>query len=142
MRISDWSSDVCSSDLIRRFLADHLQKQKFDYRQEWRRLLQRISAGDLEEPLDLRVVKALADLLDSPAGALWYLEGSSLALQTTWNLPASSLAGSEAAQLIELLREREAVIALRQAEHTAGAEEATPPLPPAPAAIGPARLRL
>src|SRR3546814_8768698 len=101
MRISDWSSDVCSSDLIRRFLADHLQKQKFDYRQEWRRLLQRISAGDLEEPLDLRVVKALADLLDSPAGALWYLEGSSLALQTTWNLPASSLAGSEAAQLIE-----------------------------------------
>src|SRR3546814_7351793 len=81
MRISDWSSDVCSSDLIRRFLADHLQKQKFDYRQEWRRLLQRISAGDLEEPLDLRVVKALADLLDSPAGALWYLEGSSLALQ-------------------------------------------------------------
>lgn len=123
---------------IRRFLADHLQKQKFDYRQEWRRLLQRISAGDLEEPLDLRVVKALADLLDSPAGALWYLEGSSLALQTTWNLPASSLAGSEAAQLIELFREREEVIDLRQAWESAGHG----PLPPALAGIGQARFLL
>src|SRR3546814_20288537 len=95
MRISDWSSDVCSSDLIRRFLADHLQQQKFDYRQEWRRLLQRISAGDRDEPLDLRVVKALADLLDSPAGALWYVEESSLALATTWNRSEERRVGTE-----------------------------------------------
>ena len=59
---------------LRRFIAEHFQKQKFDYRQEWRRLVQRISVSDSEEPLDLRVVKSLADLLDSPAGALWYLE--------------------------------------------------------------------
>src|SRR3546814_9428202 len=31
---------------VKHFLAEHLQKQKFAYRQEWRRLLQRISAGD------------------------------------------------------------------------------------------------
>src|SRR3546814_18581364 len=77
MRISDWSSDVCSSDL------------------------------------DLRVVKALADLLDSPAGALWYVEESSLALATTWNLPVFSLAGSDAAALADFFHAHEEVVDLR-----------------------------
>src|SRR3546814_19327624 len=82
---------------VKHFLAEHLQQQKFDYRQEWRRLLQRISAGDRDEPLDLRVVQALADLLDSPAGALRYVEASSLALATTWTLPVFMPPGRHAA---------------------------------------------
>ena len=106
---------------IRRFLAEHFQKQKFDYRQEWRRLLQRISAGDLEEPLDLRVVKTLADLLDSPAGALWYLEGGSFALATTWNMSAASITGDDAARLAEQFRERDHVIDLHEGGSSAAA---------------------
>lgn len=101
---------------IRRFLAEHFQKQKFDYRQEWRRLVQRISASDLEEPLDLRVVKTLADLLDSPAGALWYVEGNHLALSTTWNVPAASVSGGDAARLTEVLRQEETVFDLQDSK--------------------------
>jgi putative PEP-CTERM system histidine kinase len=126
---------------VRHFLTEHLLKQKFDYRQEWRRLLQRISAGDLDEPLDLRVVKTLADLLDSPAGALWYLEGKNLALAATWNLPAFSLTGSEAATLIGLFHDREDVIDLRNCRE-AGAEAAAPPLPGTVASIEQARFLL
>src|SRR6185436_15884746 len=99
---------------LRRFIAEHFQKQKFDYRQEWRRLVQRISVSDSEEPLDLRVVKTLADLLDSPAGALWYVEESSLSLTTTWNILAPSLTGSDAATLVDLFRDQDAAVDLRK----------------------------
>ena len=81
---------------VRGFIAEHLQKQKFDYRHEWRKLLQRISASDSEEPLDLRVLKTLGDLVDSPAGALWYREGSSFALANTWNIATASIASTDA----------------------------------------------
>lgn len=99
---------------LRRFIAEHFQKQKFDYRQEWRRLVQRISVSDSEEPLDLRVVKTLADLLDSPAGALWYLEDGNLSLATTWNILAPSLTGSDAATLVDLFRDQDAAVDLRK----------------------------
>ena len=98
---------------IRRFLAEHFQKQKFDYRHEWRRLLQRISSGDDTDPLDLRVVKTLADMLDCPGGALWYLEEGNFALATTWNTPASSIAGTEAERLAAGLQADIAIIELK-----------------------------
>src|SRR3546814_2200135 len=40
MRISDWRSDVCSSDLLRRLIED--------LREEWRALDDRIGAFDAE----------------------------------------------------------------------------------------------
>ena len=98
---------------LRRFIAEHFQKQKFDYRREWRRLLQQISAGDSEEPLDLRVVKTLADLLDSPAGALWYLEAGSFSIATTWNILVPSITGSNAVGLTDLFKGGETVIDLQ-----------------------------
>lgn len=100
---------------LRRFIAEHFQKQKFDYRQEWRRLVQRISIGDSEEPLDLRVVKSLADLVDSPAGALWYLEDGVLSLATTWNIQVSSLTGNDAATVVNFFRGQESVLDLSEA---------------------------
>jgi putative PEP-CTERM system histidine kinase len=99
---------------LRRFMAEHFQRQKFDYRREWRRLLQQISASDSEESLDLRVVKALADLVDSPAGALWYLEGQNFSLAVNWNMPVASIGGSDAAAVIDLFRDRDSVIDLWQ----------------------------
>jgi putative PEP-CTERM system histidine kinase len=96
----------------RRFIAEHLQKQKFDYRHEWRQLLQQISASDSEEPLDLRAVKTLADLVDSPAGALWYREGNSFALAMTWNLATASIASTDADKLINLFGDRSSVVDL------------------------------
>ena len=126
---------------VRRFLAEHLQKQKFDYRKEWRRLLQRISASDADEPLDLRVVKALADLVDSPAGALWYVEGSSLALATAWNLPAASITGSDAQHLLALFRDRDAIVDLRQLD-AAASEPARSGMPASLAEIAQGRFLL
>ena len=99
---------------LRRFIAEHFQRQKFDYRREWRRLLQRISVGDSEEPLDLRVVQTLADLLDSPAGALWYREGESFSIATTWNILVPSITGRDAIELAALFRDGAVVVDLQR----------------------------
>ena len=115
---------------LRRFIVEHFQRQKFDYRQEWRRLIQRISVSESEEPLDLRVVKSLADLLDSPAGALWYLEESNLSVAATWNILVPSLTGSEAGAVIDRFREQDSTIDLRrQATHTDASIPVPLPLP-------------
>ena len=98
---------------LRRFIAEHFQKQKFDYRQEWRRLVQQISAGESGDPLDLRVVKTLADLLDSPAGALWYLEGNSFSLATNWNILVGSITGNDAEILLGFFDARETMVDLQ-----------------------------
>jgi len=126
---------------LRRFIAENFQKQKFDYRQEWRRLLQRISMSDSEEPLDLRVVKSLADLVDSPAGALWCLEGGNFALAAKWNIPASSITGNDAGTLLDLLRDQDALIDL-QKRHLVGQNETVLSMPLAVRDIAKARYLL
>lgn len=108
-----WLSGTLRS-FLRGFVAEHLQKQKFDYRHEWRKLMQQISASDSEEPLDLRVLKTLGDLLDSPAGALWYREGNSFALTNTWNLATASIASADSETLIRLFSGRDSVVDLAE----------------------------
>src|SRR3546814_1218421 len=72
MRISDWSSDVCSSDL---------------YRNEWIRFTNTIGRpGEGAAPFYERVVKAIADITESPAGVLLLPgESGALSVQARWN---------------------------------------------------------
>lgn len=99
---------------IRVFLGKHLLRQKYDYRREWINLIGRISASDAEEPLDLRVVKALADLVDSPAGTLWQADGDHFLVAATWNIPAASFSGPEAKTLAEFCCQRGWIIDLQE----------------------------
>src|SRR3546814_9055512 len=72
MRISDWSSDVCSSDL----------------RSEWLRFIRTVGIarsgyGELHE----RVVRAVATIVDSPGGLLFTLgDGRDFAPLAHWNM--------------------------------------------------------
>ena len=99
---------------IRVLLGKHLLRQKYDYRREWINLIGRISASDAEEPLDLRVVKALADLVDSPAGALWLTDEEHFLVAATWNIPAASFSGPEARSLADFFQESNWIIDLQE----------------------------
>src|SRR3546814_8771149 len=59
MRISDWSSDVCSSDLLQHLLSDlqrsHIVELLEDGRWLLTRDLQRVTLGDLHAGCRLRV---------------------------------------------------------------------------------------
>ncbi|WP_308815358.1 XrtA/PEP-CTERM system histidine kinase PrsK [Sphingomonas sp. GV3] len=85
-------------------LAKHFFDHRYDYRVEWQRFAARLGAPGSGEPLGQRVVRALADLTDSPGGLLLVAAGEGLERDAAWNWSApgdadaalaAHLAGSE-----------------------------------------------
>lgn len=66
-------------------IRKHFFSYKYDYREEWLRFIRMLSAGEAGS-LSARVLRAIADLMDSPAGALW-LKRSDVAYvpEVAWN---------------------------------------------------------
>jgi putative PEP-CTERM system histidine kinase len=73
--------------LVKVQVAKHFFQHRYDYRAEWMRFTDTIGLpGESAAPLDQRVVKAVADITESPAGLLLLRDGSgALALQALWN---------------------------------------------------------
>lgn len=59
---------------LRVLVNKHFFNYKYDYREEWLRFIQTLSSSDYAEGLRQRVIKAMADIVDSPGGALWMAE--------------------------------------------------------------------
>lgn len=58
---------------IRRFLAKHFYRNKYEYGEEWLRFTQRLSqAGVNPGALNRTILSAVCDIVDSPGGALWH----------------------------------------------------------------------
>ncbi len=68
-------------------LAKHLFEHRYDYRTEWLRFTETVGrAGPNAPPLGERIVKAFADIVDSPGGLLLVNEGdSALDVAAEWN---------------------------------------------------------
>ncbi len=75
---------------LRVTLGKHFFRYRYDYREEWLRFTQTLS--DHRSPLAVgqRVVRGLADMLESPAGCLWLRAAgeSTLRCTSSWNMPA------------------------------------------------------
>jgi putative PEP-CTERM system histidine kinase len=84
-------------------LAKHFFRHRYDYRAEWMRFTETLGAPEGAAPLDERIVKAIADLTDSPGGALLVPEGQGLGLGTTWNWDRAGVAGTADAALVQHL---------------------------------------
>ncbi|MBJ6120292.1 PEP-CTERM system histidine kinase PrsK [Sphingomonas sp. BT553] len=66
-------------------VAKHLFSHRYDYRIEWQRFTATLGVpGDGAAPLGTRIVKAVADLTDSPAGLLLVADGGGLAPAAGW----------------------------------------------------------
>jgi putative PEP-CTERM system histidine kinase len=61
---------------LRRLIAENFFSTRYDYRAEWLRTVATLSSSEAGEPLGARAIRAVADVVDSPGGALW-LEDSS-----------------------------------------------------------------
>ncbi|MCW3835281.1 XrtA/PEP-CTERM system histidine kinase PrsK [Sphingomonas canadensis] len=66
-------------------LAKHFFRHRYDYRSEWMRFTETLGVAEGAAPLDERIVKAMADLTDSPAGVLLVPEGTGLGVGSAWN---------------------------------------------------------
>ena len=74
---------------IRRFVSTHFFSYKYDYRKEWTAFIRVISAQKTFLPLHERAVQAIANVVDSPAGALWMRQSDEEPFTNTaaWHLP-------------------------------------------------------
>ena len=72
---------------------------KYDYRREWLRFTQTLSQDDQKSPIEMRILKSIADILDSPAGALWLRQDHRLILAASWNLATTSVAAKDSETL-------------------------------------------
>ena len=73
-------------------LAKHFFTHRYDYRSEWLRFTDTLGKpGDGAAPLEQRIVKAVADLTDSPGGMLLVPDGSGLGPGATWNWERADL---------------------------------------------------
>lgn len=74
-------------------IGKHFYAYKYDYREEWARFTRTISEGSQSVPLETRVIMAIADIVESPAGALWLTQPNHYSIAATWNMPAHTLSG-------------------------------------------------
>lgn len=83
---------------LRNFISQNFFSYRYDYRQEWLRFIATIGAGGGLANIRVRAIKAVGDIVDSPAGAIWVLDDSSgkLVPGGMWNIRAS-LSGFSAA---------------------------------------------
>jgi len=72
-------------------LAKHFFRHRYDYRAEWMRFTETLGEPEDSAPLDERIVKALADLTDSPGGVLLVPQGQALGVGAAWNVERSAL---------------------------------------------------
>ena len=69
-------------------VAKHLFRHRYDYRVEWQRFTDTLARRDEgAAPLDARIVKAVADILHSPAGLLLVPDGTGLGSGAGWRWP-------------------------------------------------------
>jgi len=78
---------------LRRTVVEHFFARRYDYRQQWLDCIDTLSATKSQgrAALHTRVIRALADVVDSPHGALFLRDGGAEAFQWSgsWNMPAS-----------------------------------------------------
>lgn len=94
---------------VRSFLSRHVLADRYDYRGEWLRFSERLAVADGAESFERRVIRALADIVDSPAGALWSVSENHLPIVAAWNLSPASLTALDMAAIENHLKSRDQV---------------------------------
>ena len=103
------------------FVSKHFFSYRYDYREEWLRFTRTLSADSSPQGIQQRSIHALADLVESPAGALWLTDGDqSFRPSARWNMSAVNAVEAADGSLGRFLERTGWVIDL--AEHASAPE--------------------
>lgn len=102
---------------LRALLVDHFFSLRYDYRREWVRCIETLSAPETYVGLHTRAVRALAEVVDSPAGALFVRDPDEVAFRWagSWNLPAATAPVPPGHKLIAAFRDGDWIVELDEA---------------------------
>lgn len=100
---------------LRVLLAKHFFAYRYDYRTEWLGVTQALSVAGDGLSLGESVVKALADLVESPGGGVWLRDASGcFSQQARLNMPHYGVVEKEGSAFTGFLLEREWVVNLAE----------------------------
>lgn len=101
---------------FRVMVGKHFFSYRYDYREEWLRFTSTLSSQDGFSEMGQHVVKGLADMVESPAGALWLKDptGRFFAQAACWNMPVSSATEDADSKLCQFLVDSGWVINLEE----------------------------
>ncbi len=100
------------------FLAKNFFTYTYDYREEWLKLTQTLSGGQPGMHLRERAIQAVAELVESPGGALWIEhEGGEYRFVSHWNMADAEGVEPGDSAFVRLLGQRQWVINLHDAVH-------------------------
>lgn len=73
---------------LRVFLGKHFFRYRYDYREEWLKFTRTLSDRNSPQDMGQRVIRGLADMLESPGGGLWTKKNGEAGFSQTarWNL--------------------------------------------------------
>ena len=101
------------------FVSKHFFSYRYDYREEWLRFTRTLSNESPMQGLQERTVTALANLVESPAGALWLREESrGYVMAARWNVPAIDGAERDDGPLARFLGETGWIISIPELRNT------------------------
>jgi putative PEP-CTERM system histidine kinase len=101
---------------LRVVLGKHFFRYRYDYREEWLRFTQTLSAQQAPQQMGEQVVRGLADMLESPGGALWTKppDASTFRQSARWNLAQCDAPEDQASSLCAFMRRTGWVVNLEE----------------------------
>jgi len=105
---------------LRVFVSKHFFSYRFDYREEWLQFTAALSSKGSAQEVGLRVVRGLARMVESPAGALWTQDsaGGGFVQTVRWNLPESGTAEPADSAMTTFMRDKDWVINIAELRHS------------------------
>jgi putative PEP-CTERM system histidine kinase len=106
---------------VRAMLVEHFFSHRYDYRKEWMRCIETLTAPLAHTGLPTRAIHAVAEVVDSPAGALFVRAPDDVAFQWagSWNLPAVTLPIPPGHGLLPHFRDGDWIVELDRIDGTA-----------------------
>jgi len=97
---------------VRSLVVDNLYSHRYDYRKEWMRCIDLLTAPEAFVALPRRAITAAAAVVDSPAGALFVRAPQNVAFEWagSWNMPAVTAPVPPGHPLVEQLQSDERIV--------------------------------
>ena len=99
---------------LRVLVNKHFFSYRYDYRKEWLRFTQTLSAETSMQGVQQRTIMALADLVESPGGVLWLPEGDTFKPVSRCNAPAIDAPERVDGQLVSFLARTTWIVNLKE----------------------------
>jgi putative PEP-CTERM system histidine kinase len=107
---------------IKVLIGKHFFSLRYDYREEWLKFTSALSMEDDPRQAGPRIIRALADMVESPGGSLWMRDPDTGALMQTsrWNLPQCDVREPADSSMMQFLADNAWIINLEEYRHLPG----------------------